>query len=60
MTEADEDTPEPGSKFPNPTWRGSSVSSSALPTMFATAVRCSKASRRALTPKRGNKDYYKG
>ncbi|KAJ3566452.1 hypothetical protein NP233_g6996 [Leucocoprinus birnbaumii] len=28
--------------------------------MFATLVRCSKASRRPLTPKRGNKDYYKG
>ena len=29
-------------------------------TMFATLARLSKASRRALTPKRGNKDYYKG
>lgn len=28
--------------------------------MFATLVRCSKASRKPLTPKRGNKDYYKG
>ncbi|KAJ3544987.1 hypothetical protein NM688_g5682 [Phlebia brevispora] len=28
--------------------------------MFATLVRMSKASRRPLTPKRGNKDYYKG
>ncbi|KAF9446839.1 hypothetical protein P691DRAFT_803334 [Macrolepiota fuliginosa MF-IS2] len=28
--------------------------------MFATLVRCSKASRRPLTSKRGNKDYYKG
>lgn len=28
--------------------------------MFATLVRLSKASRKALTPKRGNKDYYKG
>ncbi|EKM76678.1 hypothetical protein AGABI1DRAFT_115590 [Agaricus bisporus var. burnettii JB137-S8] len=28
--------------------------------MFSTVVRCSKASRRPLTPKRGNKDYYKG
>lgn len=28
--------------------------------MFATLPRLSKASRRALTPKRGNKDYYKG
>ncbi|KAF7982589.1 hypothetical protein HWV62_27603 [Athelia sp. TMB] len=28
--------------------------------MFPTIVRLSKASRRPLTPKRGNKDYYKG
>ncbi|KZT67040.1 hypothetical protein DAEQUDRAFT_674076 [Daedalea quercina L-15889] len=28
--------------------------------MFPTLVRLSKASRRSLTPKRGNKDYYKG
>ncbi|KIP02755.1 hypothetical protein PHLGIDRAFT_111693 [Phlebiopsis gigantea 11061_1 CR5-6] len=28
--------------------------------MFATLVRLSKASRKPLTPKRGNKDYYKG
>ncbi|KAG1730853.1 uncharacterized protein EDB91DRAFT_1156313 [Suillus paluster] len=28
--------------------------------MFFTAVCLSKASRRALTPKRGNKDFYKG
>lgn len=28
--------------------------------MFFTAVCFSKASRRALTPKRGNKDFYKG
>jgi len=28
--------------------------------MFPTLVCLSKASRRALTPKRGNKDYYKG
>jgi len=28
--------------------------------MLPTLVRQSKASRRALTPKRGNKDYYKG
>ena len=28
--------------------------------MFATLVRLSKASRRSLTPKRGNKDFYKG
>ncbi|KAF8645463.1 hypothetical protein AX16_007809 [Volvariella volvacea WC 439] len=28
--------------------------------MFATAVRCSKASRRPLTSKHANKDYYKG
>jgi len=28
--------------------------------MFPTLVRLSKASRRPLTPKRGNKDYYKG
>ncbi|KAL1742584.1 hypothetical protein HDZ31DRAFT_42923 [Schizophyllum fasciatum] len=28
--------------------------------MLPTAVRLSKASRRPLTPKRGNKDYYKG
>ncbi|KAG6861930.1 hypothetical protein C0995_009880 [Termitomyces sp. Mi166 len=28
--------------------------------MFPTFVRLSKASRRPLTPKRGNKDYYKG
>jgi len=28
--------------------------------MFPTAIRLSKASRRPLTPKRGNKDYYKG
>ncbi|OBZ73237.1 hypothetical protein A0H81_06853 [Grifola frondosa] len=28
--------------------------------MFPTLVRLSKASRRALTPKRGNKDFYKG
>ncbi|TFL01522.1 hypothetical protein BDV98DRAFT_529233 [Pterulicium gracile] len=28
--------------------------------MFPTVARCSKASRRALTPKRGNKDFYKG
>lgn len=28
--------------------------------MISTAVRLSKASRRALTPKRGNKDFYKG
>ena len=28
--------------------------------MIPTAVRLSKASRRALTPKRGNKDFYKG
>ncbi|CAL1715774.1 unnamed protein product [Somion occarium] len=28
--------------------------------MFATLARLSKASRRTLTPKRGNKDYYKG
>lgn len=28
--------------------------------MFPTAARLSKASRRALTPKRGNKDFYKG
>ncbi|KII84292.1 hypothetical protein PLICRDRAFT_179547 [Plicaturopsis crispa FD-325 SS-3] len=28
--------------------------------MYPTAIRLSKASRRPLTPKRGNKDYYKG
>ncbi|KAF8638434.1 hypothetical protein AX17_002216 [Amanita inopinata Kibby_2008] len=28
--------------------------------MFPTVARLSKASRRPLTPKRGNKDYYKG
>ena len=28
--------------------------------MFPTLARLSKASRLALTPKRGNKDYYKG
>ncbi|KZT40540.1 hypothetical protein SISSUDRAFT_1044051 [Sistotremastrum suecicum HHB10207 ss-3] len=28
--------------------------------MFATLCRLSKASRRPLTPKRGNKDFYKG
>lgn len=28
--------------------------------MFPTAIRLSKASRRPLTTKRGNKDYYKG
>ncbi|KAI6148491.1 hypothetical protein BKA82DRAFT_992282 [Pisolithus tinctorius] len=28
--------------------------------MFPTAARLSKASRRPLTPKRGNKDFYKG
>ncbi|KAM6503840.1 hypothetical protein JOM56_000783 [Amanita muscaria] len=28
--------------------------------MFPTIARCSKASRRPLTSKRGNKDYYKG
>ncbi|TFY81291.1 hypothetical protein EWM64_g2725 [Hericium alpestre] len=28
--------------------------------MFPTLARLSKASRRALTPKRGNKDFYKG
>ncbi|KAL4078921.1 hypothetical protein V8B97DRAFT_1934401 [Scleroderma yunnanense] len=28
--------------------------------MFPTVARLSKASRRALTPKRGNKDFYKG
>jgi large subunit ribosomal protein L41 len=28
--------------------------------MFATAVRSSKASRRALTSKKANKDFYKG
>ncbi|ETW78223.1 hypothetical protein HETIRDRAFT_325763 [Heterobasidion irregulare TC 32-1] len=28
--------------------------------MFPTLARFSKASRRALTPKRGNKDFYKG
>ncbi|KAK2460136.1 hypothetical protein APHAL10511_007815 [Amanita phalloides] len=28
--------------------------------MFPTIARLSKASRRPLTPKRGNKDYYKG
>ncbi|KAH9843528.1 uncharacterized protein C8Q71DRAFT_728817 [Rhodofomes roseus] len=28
--------------------------------MFPTLVRLSKASRRTLTPKRGNKDFYKG
>ncbi|KIM60562.1 hypothetical protein SCLCIDRAFT_92175, partial [Scleroderma citrinum Foug A] len=28
--------------------------------MFPTVARFSKASRRALTPKRGNKDFYKG
>ncbi|EDR14072.1 uncharacterized protein LACBIDRAFT_305487 [Laccaria bicolor S238N-H82] len=28
--------------------------------MFATAVRLSKASRAPLSPKRGNKDFYKG
>lgn len=28
--------------------------------MFPTAARLSKASRAPLTPKRGNKDYYKG
>jgi hypothetical protein len=28
--------------------------------MFPTLARLSKASRRPLTPKRGNKDYYKG
>ncbi|KAF8492139.1 hypothetical protein JB92DRAFT_3004343 [Gautieria morchelliformis] len=28
--------------------------------MFPTLVKLSKASRRPLTPKRGNKDYYKG
>ncbi|EIN08689.1 hypothetical protein PUNSTDRAFT_69135 [Punctularia strigosozonata HHB-11173 SS5] len=28
--------------------------------MFPTLARFSKASRRPLTPKRGNKDYYKG
>ncbi|KAF8690947.1 hypothetical protein AX14_002874 [Amanita brunnescens Koide BX004] len=28
--------------------------------MFPTVSRLSKASRRPLTPKRGNKDYYKG
>ncbi|KAI0915423.1 hypothetical protein AcV5_003651 [Taiwanofungus camphoratus] len=28
--------------------------------MFPTLVRLSKASRRPLTPKRGNKDFYKG
>ncbi|GBE85340.1 hypothetical protein BKA93DRAFT_362602 [Sparassis latifolia] len=28
--------------------------------MFPTLVRLSKASRRTLTAKRGNKDYYKG
>ncbi|KAG9220593.1 hypothetical protein CCMSSC00406_0003692 [Pleurotus cornucopiae] len=28
--------------------------------MFATAIRCSKASRRPLTSKQANKDFYKG
>jgi hypothetical protein len=31
-----------------------------LAAMFPTAARLSKASRAPLTPKRGNKDFYKG
>ena len=37
-----------------------SSSKSSLVAMQATPVRLSKASRAPLTPKRGNKDYYKG
>jgi len=36
------------------------LGNSFLTNMFPTLVRLSKASRRPLTPKRGNKDYYKG
>jgi hypothetical protein len=46
---------------PEPSIRSLFRPSRSPPTMFkATTPVLSKASRRALTPKRGNKDFYKG
>jgi len=41
-------------------WEAALIFVCTIAVMFATLVRCSKASRKPLTPKRGNKDYYKG